>query len=202
MISENMSELACNTLDVSEAERAALTVRESLEELVVNVDMTSLQYNHDKMMTIAGELGFEQEELEDLGIEFEESRCNMGVCNLKFNNVKGLDRMLNAQDKLRAFEDKLKCHPLMKDTVLPKVEIIWNFFPFTLICAECRLPLEFFCVICNPCFPIFCWCYYPIMIPLVSTWNLSCATLMSPIYLFCYPCWFFGWTAYYFVVPP
>jgi hypothetical protein len=47
------------------------------------------------MMMVANELGFEGEEFEDLGLELEESRCKMGVCNLKFADVKGMDKLMN-----------------------------------------------------------------------------------------------------------
>jgi hypothetical protein len=115
MITDKMPESACSTLDVADAERSALTVRESLESLIVNVDMTSLQYNAEKMMNVATELGFEDEDLENLGLELHENSCNMGVCNLNFADVKGLDKIINAAEKLKGFEEKLKCHPLAKD---------------------------------------------------------------------------------------
>ena len=47
MITDNMSEMACNTLDVSEAERQALTLTQSFQDLIVNYDMESFQYNQD-----------------------------------------------------------------------------------------------------------------------------------------------------------
>merc|ERR1711998_713543 len=116
----------------------------------------------------------------------------MGVCNIDFNfkDIKGLDKVLNTSNKLRAFEDKLKCHPLVKDSVLPQVKIIWNFWPFTYLCAECAYPLEFFCVLCNPLYLCFCWCYYPFIFATAIPWNLFWYTFVDlPLILFCYPCW-------------
>merc|ERR1712028_143179 len=166
-----------------------------------NVDIMNLQYNADKMMKVATALGFEDEDLEDLGIDLEES-CNGNVYKFKFADYKALDKVLNNSPKLKAFEDKLKCHPTIQDEVKPIVEFIWNVFPFTMLCAECRFPLEFFCVICNPCYLVFCWCYYPFLCLVVEPWNLFWVTLMSPVIFLCYPCWWCTWTTYYIVTPP
>merc|ERR1712028_254030 len=116
-----------------------------------NVDIMNLQYNADKMMKVATALGFEDEDLEDLGIDLEES-CNGNVCKFKFADYKALDKVLNNSPKLKAFEDKLKCHPTIQDEVKPIV--------------------EFICVICNPCYLVFCWCYYPFLFLVVEPWNL------------------------------
>ena len=75
------------------------------------------------MVAVAPELGLAGAELEDLGIELEESRCSMGICKLNFNNfdAKNLDKFLNRNPKLTVFEEKLRCHPIVKDSVMPKV---------------------------------------------------------------------------------
>ena len=147
------------------------------------------------MVAVASELGFAGGELEDLGIELEESRCSMGVCKLNFNdfNAKKLDKLLNQKPKLSAFEDKLKCHPFVKDSVMPKVEIIWNYFPFTFLCGECAIPFEFIFVNCNPLFLCFCWFYYPFMLLTAVPWNTFWASiLMFLTVVSCglfIPCW-------------
>ena len=155
------------------------------------------------MMTVANELGFDQEELEDLGLELHESKCNMNVCKMKFSDMdlKKFDKFVNSGPKLKAFEEKLKCHPLAEE-IRPKVEIIWNIFPFNYLMAECAYPLEFICVICNPFYLLFCWCYYPFIWLVVVPWNLFWEAILFPFVLLCYPCWWLGWTTYYALVPP
>ena len=154
------------------------------------------------MMNVATELGFEQDDLEDLGSEFREGKCNGNVCNLKLTDMKNFDKFMNSGPKLKDFNDKLKCHPDSKNMKHPNVEIIWNIFPFNYLMAECAYPLEFFCVICNPFYLLFCWCYYPFIWLVVVPWNLLWESILFPFVVCCYPCWWLGWTTYYALVPP
>ena len=55
--------------------------------MVVNVDLTSVQYNADKMLEVATELGFEEDELLDLGINMDMSRCNGSICQFDLTNI-------------------------------------------------------------------------------------------------------------------
>lgn len=54
----------CSALDVAEAEQTALKVQESMHNLVVNVDLTSIQYDLNQMMEVANTLGFDEAEYE------------------------------------------------------------------------------------------------------------------------------------------
>lgn len=200
MISDNMS-ASCTPLDVAEAEKTALKVQESMSNLVVNVDLTSIQYDLDQMMVIADELGFEQEELDAIAVNLKDPKCNQGVCSLKYADFKKMDKMYNGAPLLNAIGDKMKCHPLIKDNV-PKVQFFWRFWPFTWLMAECIPWIELFLYCCNPLAPLFwvlgilAWFfYYP--------WNSFVGTFFILPYLCaCYPCHYLFWTVYYLVVPP
>ena len=112
----------CSALDVAEAERAILKVQDSVQDLVVNVDISSIEYNLDKMMEVAAELGFDDEDFEELGVNLRESRCNAGICTLGMKDINFQNVMLNSAPMIKTVAKKLKCHPGLKNVDVPFVE--------------------------------------------------------------------------------
>ena len=94
--------------------------------------------------------------------------------------------------------ERAKCSPYFKKEVAPKVELIWELFPFDILtCSFCWAPvLNFFAL---PC----CWCIIiPFHVFFAIPWNIAWITLLfipfsisiSIIFgphiltaLFCYP---------------
>jgi len=63
---------------------------------------------------------------------------------------------------------KASCHPFMKKEVVPRVEFIWNIFPFDVLCCGC-LWGPWMNLILLPG----CWCFFvPFWIGFAIPWNL------------------------------
>ena len=74
--------------------------------------------------------------------------------------------------------NKARCHPIMQEKVVPRVEFLWNMFPFTLVLGQIG-PLINLCL-----FPCFWWIYIPFQLFVVDPWNAGWAILLlSPFYL-------------------
>ena len=93
-----------------------------MQDLVVNVDISNIQYSLDKMMETATELGFDGEEFDSLGFYLNESKCNAGACAINSNYFKNLDKAYNGYSNMLV--DKFKCHPVIKERVIPQVQYI------------------------------------------------------------------------------
>ena len=192
----------CSQIDVAEAEKVAQNIQESVQGLIVNVDMTSVQYDMDKMIQVATELGFDDEEVNGLGFDLKENKCNAGVCKLDASNLKLFDKLSTSSPVLKRLADKAKCHPLIKDQVTPKVQYIWAVWPFNYLCLECIPWFELCFVHCTPLAPI-CWLlYYPFVFFFAIPFNLFMECLLLPITLLFFPCIWLGWFTYYLVLPP
>ena len=123
MLSENYNMSAeCGPPDVAEAESAILKVQENVQDLVVNVDISSIEYNLDNMLEVAAVLGFDDEDFEELGVNLRESRCNAGICTLGMKDIRFKDMMLNSAPMIKTVAKKLKCYPGLKNTDMPFVE--------------------------------------------------------------------------------
>ena len=88
-----------------------LNAQQTVNDLIVNIDMTDIQYSVDKMMSAAEELGFDVEDFDKLHKNLKNSKCNSGTCSVDLKRIKTIDNTIN----------KLKCHPVIKDKVVPKV---------------------------------------------------------------------------------
>ena len=80
----------CEPLDVAEAEAVVQKMADAVQDLVVNVDITNIQYSLDKMIGVASDLGFSDEELESLGLDLKESRCTGAKCLITPDKIKFL----------------------------------------------------------------------------------------------------------------
>ena len=175
---------------------------ENVQNLVVNYDLTSIQYDTEHMKQIASDLGFEEDELEKFGIHLEESRCNSGMCQLTPKNLKDLDKLLSTNHMTKYLKDKMMCHPVIKDQVVPAVQYVWLLFPCSLTCLECSPALEFIFVYCTPFCPISCPLYWLFFLFIALPQNIISGYLLGfccPIIGIFLPC-IMG--LYYIVVPP
>ena len=77
------------------------------------------------MVSVAAKLGFDNEELLDLGINLDQSRCKAGICAFDKTSIKHFDLMNSNKSKVKDLTQKLKCHPYIKDNVMPKVRYFW-----------------------------------------------------------------------------
>ena len=64
-----MTATDCSSFDIAEAEQTVLNVQQSVQDLLVNVDISNIQYNFDKMIQVATDIGFDVDELESLGLD-------------------------------------------------------------------------------------------------------------------------------------
>lgn len=51
-----------------------------VQDLVMNVDLTDMQYNIDKLVASAELVGFDMQELEELGFDLKGDRCGYKMC--------------------------------------------------------------------------------------------------------------------------
>ena len=85
--------------------------KQTVNDLIVNVDVTDIQFSIDKMMSAAEELGFDPEDFEQLHQNLKDAKCNAGTCAVDMKKIKLIDNMFN----------KFKCHPVIKEQVVPRV---------------------------------------------------------------------------------
>ena len=64
-----MTATDCSSFDIAEAEQTVLNVQQNVQDLLVNVDISNIQYNFDKMIQVATDIGFDMDELESLGLD-------------------------------------------------------------------------------------------------------------------------------------
>ena len=158
----------------------------------------------EEMMVIANQLGFEEKELNAISVDLYGSKCNAGICSISYLDIKEMDKMVNGAPLLKKVVNKIQCHPVIKDEVMPKVQYIWRFFPFNWFCSECFCWFELFLNCCNPLAPVF-WVIGTIVWFFSVPWNLFCGNinlLLCPIAWPIYPLLYVFWTIYYIVVPP
>ena len=118
----------CDGIDVEEAEAMGNQAMEVVQELVMNVDLTNIQFNVDQLMTNAEKIGFDLNELEEFGFDLKGERCGYKMCFDKDRiksfdeyNQKGDQMMKQMVHKGKDRLQKLQCHPYMKENVMPKV---------------------------------------------------------------------------------
>ena len=142
------------------------------------------------MMAAASELGFDGEDFETLDQDLNESKCNVaGSCSINTKKIKSWDKMFNDATIVKNVANRLKCHPYIKDKDVPRVEFIWNVWPFYLVFNFCPTKwTDFLLLSCNPITPIlWCFCipFTIIMIPFYAWITL----FLAPICYMCSPVW-------------
>ena len=155
------------------------------------------------MIKVASDIGFDASDIELLGENLDRSKFMANVMQLNADRMKNLDRLYRNEPigiKGQEAYDKIKCHPMMKDTVRPIVQYFWVIWPFNYLCLEC-FPYFELLMCCNPCGPCL-WCFYVPFIYLILPWNYFWEILLSPIVIFCFPCYFGSLVLYYLVMPP
>ena len=83
-------EVDCSQLDVEQVESIGLAMAQQVQDMVVNVDMSNMQFDLDAMYQEAQKLGLDQEDLD----EFEQNRkslCGDNKCSLDMKKIKEYD---------------------------------------------------------------------------------------------------------------
>ena len=127
MLTENNMSADCTPVDVAEAENAVLRVQESMQDLAVNVDLSNIQYNLDKLVAVAGEIGFDEDDFAEFHEDLKQSKCNAGMCVFDGDLFKRLDKVINVNTK--NIRDKWKCHPILQKEDTPRVQFWWRQLP-------------------------------------------------------------------------
>jgi len=146
---------------------------ENVRDMVINFDLTNIQFEPEKMYEEAKKIGMDVGDLEDYGFDIK-GKCGNGIC-IDRQKIKSFADFVEQTNKMGAqFMEKGKtlmnraqCHPTIKEHVMPRVEIFWWFFPLNWVFGICGGVVDL--ILC-PC----CWC---IQLPLYAytalPWNFA-----------------------------
>ena len=128
------SDIDCEKVDVEGMEQLGQQVMENIQEMVLlNVDLTSAQYDISLLSEEASKLGINLEEFQF------NNKCSGSNCFNK-STFKEMDQAVNGGKRIkdRAIKNGLEiykratCNPLIKKHVAPIVESIFMTFPFNI----------------------------------------------------------------------
>lgn len=115
-IGTSISGKSCEGVDIAELEQ----IGESVKDLVVNVDLNDIQFDIDKLMLTAEQLGFDFDDLNAFGISLNSAQCGKPVCidTQKLKDFDQFNRNADAFTKKMLFNgfkgfDRATCHPWM-----------------------------------------------------------------------------------------
>lgn len=132
-----MPEVDCSQIDIEQVEEIGLAVAKHVQDMVVNVDMSSVQFDLNQMYEEAQRLGLDEKDLEEFGYN-KSSLCGDSKCTLDLNKIKDYDKYISNTEVLgerlsrvsgSAYKTAM-CSPYFKENIHPKVQFFWAMFPF------------------------------------------------------------------------
>lgn len=70
----------CEGVDAAEIEAMGENAMEAVQDLVMNVDISNIQYSVERLVGSAEKLGFDMDDLEELGFDIKGQRCGYKMC--------------------------------------------------------------------------------------------------------------------------
>ena len=111
--------------------------------------------------------------------------CVPQQCFKNYENFSKVNRNFIEAIVNKGFDqyDQLKCHPLIAQHVTPRVQIIWDMFPFTLFFGS-------FSTIIDACLTPCCWwILWPLELCIVYPWNTVWTLIIFTVTLIIFsPC--------------
>ena len=149
----------CADVDIQQIEEVGVQVADAVQSMVMNVDITNLQFDAHTLYEKAQKLGLDAGDLEDYGFE-KKGKCSNVAC-IDRNKIKDfatyLDNMGRFQSKMaekgEQLMQKAKCHPKYKEPSR-SVQFIQNMCPIPLITFGLNPLINLVFVIFLPCIQI------------------------------------------------
>lgn len=108
----------CQEVDILQLEDQAQGILENVQDLMVNIDLSSSQYNLSDLYTEAQKLGMDMADLTEYGFDERAMKCAGKSCRTidqKFDQMIMQQSAVNRKAMLLMLEtyQKASCHPLM-----------------------------------------------------------------------------------------